>query len=201
MWLILPAKHFRDTPNRILKSEAHTEKLFTKNWTQIDPKSWTNPLQNLPLAHIKRSFLSACLNCLPSLPRRRTCSRWWSWRRRWTADLPRWCERLRLGRHIHTRTLKHTRRCRKHSTESPLQSRDENLPASLSVFYLCSLRHTAAPALHLFCSLTHASCALQPLSLYHWAIGAYHRLSGGINHLSRQETLPRRTHRQIRRLL
>lgn len=36
---LLPAKQFRDTTNRILKSEVHTE------------------LQNLPLAHIKRRCL------------------------------------------------------------------------------------------------------------------------------------------------
>lgn len=200
---LLPAKQFRDTPNRILKSEAHTDKLFTKNWTQIDHKSCTNPLENLPLVHIKRRCLSVCLNCLPSLPRRRTCSRWWSWRRRWTADLPQWCERLRLGRHIHTCTLKHKKVQKTlHRKPSTVQRWKPSCITFCVLFMFAQTHSSPGPTpLLLLCSLSHASCALQPLSLYHWAIGAYHRLSGGINHLSRQETLPRRTHRKIRRLL
>lgn len=152
---LLPAKQFRDTPNRILKSEAHTDKLFTKNWTQIDHKSCTNPLENLPLAHIKRRCLSvltvfhlfqdeghAADGEVGGGDGPQTCHSGvsgWDWEDTFTL--------------VHS----NTRRCRKHSTESPLQSRDENLPASLSVFYLCSLRHTAAPALHLFFCSVHSA--------------------------------------------
>lgn len=59
-----------------------------------------------------------CLNCSRFLSPRRpeTYSRWWSWRRRWTAGLPRWSERLSESQaphmYIETHSYTLTQRCR-----------------------------------------------------------------------------------------
>ena len=132
--------------------------------------------------HLHRGFFSIFSLCfyvfLSPLKRPRTCSRWWSWRRRWTAGLPRWCERLR-HKHAHTQVQKHS------AADSPLTTQRQKpcLHHRLCTVLSCS-QHTGSSSRHLFfftCSL----CPPPPpppsptnfITLSHWWLSLFDGVS------------------------
>lgn len=120
--------------------------------------------------------------CFLSLQRPRTYSRWWSWRRRWTADLPQWSEPLRPSHkptdtHRGAETLPSRKPCQRHcptSTQPNLHSQTHRSPASSFV------------VLHVSCTFTPPP-NVRPLS--RCCVSMFNQ---GLNHWQGQVVLPHR---------
>lgn len=129
------------------------------------------------VVHIPVTSVSESL-CFLSPQRPRTSSRWWSWRRRWTADLPRWSERLNESRahmctltHSYART--HAQRCR-HSPCRTSSTVQRIILPKQSVNLIFKHVEAARPRIT---TSTPLSCQS---TLFHWAIAAYRCSKGGV---------------------